>query len=117
MVTLSLTEKQALNSISLLFGENYKDIKELFESVGIYAILAYMKEEKINIPFIGEIDLSYEGDEVVDKGRIAKVKSSFVPSPFLVRNIGQIADKGVTDAEKILMSRFQSVFKERIEKN
>ena len=116
-MALTPSEKTALNSIRLLFGKNSHDVKELFESIGIQAILNYVKGEKLIIPFIGEIDISYDGDEMSDKGRVAKLKTSFTPSPFLIRNIGQLQDEEPTDAEKILMSRFQSVFKERLKEN
>ena len=114
MAALTPEEKLALNSIRLLFGKNSHDVKELFESIGIQAVLNYVKGEKLTIPFIGDIDISYDGDEITEKGRVAKLKTSFTPSPFLVRNIGQIQDKEATDAEKILMGRFQAVFKEKI---
>ena len=114
MPALTLSEKTALNSTRLIFGKNTHDTKEFFESIGIQAVLNYAKGEKIIIPFIGEIELSYDGDEMTEKGRVAKLKSSFTPSPFLIRNVGQIQDKEPTDAEKILMNRFHAVFKERI---
>jgi len=114
MAELTPREKTALNSTRLLFGKNSRDTKEFFESIGIQAILNYAKGEKIIIPFIGEIEVAYSGDEMTEKGRVAKVKTIFTPSPFLIRNVGQIEDKESTDAEKILMNRFHSVFKERI---
>jgi hypothetical protein len=114
MAALTLNEKTALNSTRLLFGKNSHDTKEFFESFGIQAVLNYVKGEKIVIPFIGEIEISYDGDEMTEKGRVAKLKTSFTPSPFLIRNVGQIQDKESTDAEKILMNRFQAVFKDRI---
>jgi len=114
MAALTPNEKTALNSIRLLFGKSSNDVRELFESIGIYAILNYIKGEKLVIPFIGELDISYVGDDITEKGRVAKLKVNFTPSPFIVRNIGQIKDGEPTDAEKILMSRFQGVFKERL---
>jgi len=113
MISITLDEKAALNSIRLLFGESFHEIKELFESVGIYAILNYVQNNKIVIPYIGELEVSYDGDELTEKGKVAKLKTNFIPSSFLIRNIGQIQDKEITDAEKILMNRFQLVFKER----
>jgi len=117
MIVLTPDEKAAVRSIQLLFGKKYSEIKELFESVGIYAVLNYIKEKKIVLPYVGELDVIYEGDDVTDKGRVAKLKANFSLSPFLIRNISQIEDKEPTEAEKILVSRFRSVFKERIEKN
>ena len=114
MAVLTPSEKTALNSTRLLFGKNSHDTKEFFESIGIQAVISYIKGEKIVIPYIGEIEAIYEGDEITDKGRVAKVKTSFTLSPFLIRNIGQVEDKELPDAEKILMSRFHSTFKERL---
>jgi len=117
MAALTPEEKTALNSTRVLFGKNSHDTKDFFESIGIQAVLNYVKGEKIIIPFIGEIDLIYDGDEMTEKGRVAKLNANFTPSPFLIRNIGQIQDEEPTDAEKILMGRFQSVFKERLRDN
>jgi hypothetical protein len=114
VAVLSQTEKDAINTTRILFGKNAKDVKEFFESMGIQAVLSYSKGDRIVIPFIGELAVEYTGDELTDKGRVAKVKLKFNPSPFLIRNIGQIQDEEPTDAEKILMSRFQSVFKEKL---
>jgi hypothetical protein len=114
MAVLTPIEKIALNSTRLIFGKNSHDTKEFFESIGIQAVLNYVKGDKIIIPFIGEIEVIYEGDEMTEKGRVAKLKTVFTPSPFLIRNIGQMQDKEPTDAEKILLNRFQAVFKERI---
>jgi len=114
MAELTPSEKTALNSIRLIFGKNSRDTKEFFESIGVQAVLNYAKGEKIIIPFIGELEISYVSDELTEKGRKAKVETIFTPSPFLIRNIGQLQDKEPTDAEKILMSRFRAVFKERL---
>jgi hypothetical protein len=113
-MALSPAEKNALNTIRILFGKNAKDVKEFFESMGIHAVLSYSKGDRIVIPFIGEFVIKYIGDELTDKGRIAKVETAFTPSSFIIRNIGQIQDEVPTDAEKILMSRFQSTFKEKL---
>jgi hypothetical protein len=114
MAALTQEEKDALNLTRLIFGKNAHDTKEFFESLGIQAVLAYSKGDKIIIPFIGEVSLKYAGDELTDKGRVAKLETVFTPSPFLTRNVGQIQDEAFTDAEKILMSRFQTVFKSKL---
>jgi hypothetical protein len=114
VAALTQEEKNALNLTRLIFGKNAHDTKEFFESIGIQAVISYSKGDKIIIPFIGEISVKYVGDELTDKGRVAKLETFFTPSPFLIRNVGQIQDEASTDAEKILMSRFQAVFKEKL---
>jgi hypothetical protein len=114
VAALTQKEKNALDLTRIIFGKNARDTREFFESVGIQAVLAYSKGEKIIIPFIGEVSLKYAGDELTDKGKVAKLEAVFTPSPFIVRNAGQIQDETSTDAEGILMSRFQAVFKEKL---
>jgi hypothetical protein len=114
VAALTKEEKEAMNLTRLIFGKNFHDTKEFFESIGIQAVLSYSKGGKIVIPFIGELSVKYAGDELTDKGRVAKLETSFAPSPFLVRNVGQIQDEVSTDAEKILMSRFRAVFKKNL---
>jgi hypothetical protein len=108
---LTPEEKEAMRVLQLIFGRPANEINELFESVGISAVLSYVKKESIVIPYIGKIKLSYEGDSLTMKGREAKLKPEFIPSPFLVRNIGQIEDGAETEIEKILANRFKPVFK------
>jgi hypothetical protein len=114
MAALTQDEKNAVNLIRLLFGKSVHDTKEFFESIGIQAIISYSRGDKIIIPFIGEVSVKYTGDEFTDRGRVAKLETAFTPSPFLIRNIGQIQDEAGTDAEKILMTRFQKVFKDKL---
>jgi hypothetical protein len=104
-------EKEAMRILQLIFGRPANEIGELFESVGISAVLSYVKKESIVIPYIGKIKLGYEGDSLTMQGKEAKLKSEFIPSPFLIRNIGQIEDNAETEIEKILMSRFKPIFK------
>jgi hypothetical protein len=114
MAALTHEEKNALNLTRIIFGKNARDTKEFFESIGIQAIISYSKGDRIVIPFIGGLSVKYAGDELTDKGRVAKLETIFTPSPFLVRNVGQVQDEVSTDAEKILMSRFRAVFKEKL---
>ena len=114
MAKLTPDEITALNSTRIVFGKNSRETQEFFESLGIQAILNYSKGEKLVIPFIGEIEVRYKGDEITEKGRVAKLETVFTPSPFLIRNIGQVEDEEPTDAEKILIRRFRAVFKERL---
>jgi len=108
---LTPEEKEAMRVLQLLFGRPASEVTELFESIGVSAALSYVKGEAIIIPFIGKIRISYEGDDLTMKGKEAKLKHEFTPSPFLVRNVGQIEDGNETEIEKILMNRFKPVFK------
>lgn len=107
-------ERKAINDIRLFFGKSSADTKDFFESLGIAVILSYMKGEKIVIPYIGDIQVTYKGDNVSSKGRKAILDVKFHPSEFLYRNIGQIEDGTKTDVEEILLKRLQQVFKSKM---
>lgn len=111
---MTTTERKAINDTRLLFGKSSTETKEFFESIGISAVLAYMKGETIEIPYVGSIQLEYEGDQVTSKGRTATLKATFTPSEFLVRNVGQVEDETKTDAEEILLSRLKQIFKNKL---
>ena len=104
-------EKEAMRVLQLIFGRPANEITELFESIGISAILSYVKGDTIVIPYIGKIKIIYEGDTVTSKGKEAKLKHEFTPSPFLVRNIGLVKDGAETEIEKMLTNRFKPIFK------
>jgi hypothetical protein len=108
---LTPEEREAMRVLQLLFGRPANEITELFESIGISAVLSYVKGDTIVIPYIGKIKLSYEGDDLTMKGKEARLTHEFTPSPFLVRNIGQVEDEAETEIEKILANRFKPVFK------
>lgn len=109
-----MVEKKAINDVRLLFGKSTTETKEFFESLGIYCVLAYMKGEDVDIPYIGTLHINYSGDEVTSRGRTANLDITFSPSDFLVRNIGQVEDDSRTDAELILLSRLKQIFKDKI---
>jgi len=109
---LSPEEKDALRYIRLLFGKPANEVHDLFESVGIAAVLSYLKKQDIVIPYIGKIKIIYDGDNLTSKGKEAKLQCEFYPSHFMKRNIGQIEDEAdTTEVEKILVNRFKPVFK------
>lgn len=107
-------ERKAINDIRLFFGKSSAETKDFFESLGIAAVLSYMKGEKIVIPYLGDIQIKYKGDNVSSKGRKAVLDVKFHPSDFLYRNIGQIEDETKTDVEDILLRRLQQIFKSKM---
>lgn len=112
MALLSLEESTALDNTCMFIGKKARDVREIFESLGVQAILNYSEGKSFVVPFLGEFKWTHTGDEVTEKGKTAIIKTDFTPSAFIVKNIGQVDDGKMTDAEKILINRFRSVFRE-----
>ena len=94
----------AEQTIQLLSGFEHGKIKEMFENIGIYALLSYKKDGKILIPFVGEVDTQNDG---------SGLRYSFTPSQFLVRNIGQIENGEESEFDGTLARRFKHVLSPR----
>lgn len=107
-MAITQEERDTIRVVQLLFGKSSSETKEFFESVGVFATLQYSENKEIIIPFLGTIKIQFNGDKVTAKGKEAQTTVVFEPSPFLIRNVGQIEDGAETDAEKILISRFRS---------
>jgi len=97
---LGLESLAAFRSIQIISGRPPKGLMELLEDVGIYAILSYIQNKNIVIPYIGNVSIS-SGD--------AGIRCEFSPSPFLVRNIGQIQNGEDADFESKLAQKFKEV--------
>ena len=90
----------AIHDIQLVFGRPPNVLKELLENLGIYAMLCWIQNKKAVIPNIGELKMRSSG---------AGLECEFTPSPFLVRNIGQIEKGEEADIEAMLARRFKCV--------
>lgn len=103
-------EREALNRMSLFFGHSLGLTKEFFESLYVYIVLEYVSGREINLPFIGNLKLEYKGEKFTRHGKFADVGVNLDLSPEIIRNIGQLEDEELTDAERLLLSRVTSVF-------
>ena len=94
----------------MIFGQNLSLTREFFESLAIYVVLEQAEGREINLPLFGRVTLTYKGDQITKAGKEAIVESSMEASAFVIRNIGQIEDGVITDAERILLDRVKNIF-------
>lgn len=104
-------EKDIIHRVHLLSGRSYDEVNEIFESLCLCAVLAFLEKEPIDIPLFGKMEVSYVGDSVTDKGLEAKLDIKVTPSPALKRVIGQIEDEVESDIEKSLQSKIKNILR------
>lgn len=104
-------EKDLIYRVHLLSGKSLTDITDMFESFCLCAVLSYLEEESLNIPLIGKMDITYEGEEITALGKEAKVNISIEANKFLKKVIGQIKDGSETDLEKSLELKIRNIIK------
>lgn len=109
----SKREKEFVEKIHLLSGGlPYNDCRKFLESVLTLILIDFQDNSSTYIPFLGEIDVSYAGEEITRKGKQAKVDIKVEPDEFFLRNVGQSVDGDETDIEKNLKKEIQKIFKE-----
>ena len=107
---LSQDEKLIVEELrNLANGDlNVSDVNSFLKSLMLLTLMNFSENESTKIPYFGELKIEYLGDKITDKGRVADLKVDFIPSPTLVKNIGQLidvknpnCDTKVTDVECI----------------
>lgn len=104
-------EKDIIHRVHLLSGRSYDEVNDIFESLCLCAVLAFLEKEPIDIPLFGRMEVTYKGDKLTEKGMEAQLDIKVTPSPELKRVIGQIEDEVESDIEKSLQSKIKNILK------
>jgi len=89
---MSLEEKETTEILRNLSKLNTSDVNNFMKSLMLVTLLNYSEGESTKIPYFGELNIKYLGDETKSEGRVAKLDIQFTPSNQLIRNIGQLED-------------------------
>lgn len=106
---ISSNEKELIDKISLLSGIKKSDVRIVFETLSVVSTLFYLDKESTHIPFIGELILTYEGEEFNKGTKKAIVDGKISLNDYLKKMIGQIEDDETSsDVEKFLRQKIYS---------
>lgn len=111
----SKEEKDIIHRVHLLSGKPYNEVNDIFESLCLCAVIAFLEKEPIDIPLFGRMEVSYKGDRMTENGKEAQLEISVEPSKELKRVIGQIEDQTESDLEKSLQSKIRNILKSFIQ--
>lgn len=101
-------DRETIEKVRLIAGCSPDQCKDFFESLLTYIIQNFLENRDSTIPYLGEIDISYLGDEITSEGKIAKVSIQICPNYNLQKIIGQIADKEETEIHKIFKQKIKN---------
>ena len=85
-------ERLTIEQIRNVSKLNFSDINDFFKGLMMVTVMNYSEGESTKIPYFGELKIDYNGDEIKDEGRVAKLNVVFTPANALKRNIGQLID-------------------------
>lgn len=89
---LTQEEKLIIEELRNLSRLNTSEVNDFLKSLMLITLLNFSEDETTKIPYFGELDIKYLGDENKTEGRVANLDIKFTPSAQLVRNIGQLVD-------------------------
>lgn len=106
--------RDSIDKIHLYSGENKHVIRAFFESLITVILLDYMEGESTNIPFLGDIAITYKGEMVAEGRKEAKINIEVTPDANLLKNIGQLKDSSESDIEKMIKMRIREALRSYI---
>lgn len=109
-------DKRVIQELHLLTGKSFEDCREFLEGLATMCLYHYLEDSHVHFPLIGNLSVVYSGDQITNKGREAKINTSFEPDPFLKRIIGQTVDGDETDIEKQVRYRIAKTMKAFVDK-
>lgn len=112
---LSEKNKDSIEKLHLLSGENKATIQKVFQNLVVLIALNYLEEDTTNIPFIGDIKLSHVSDEKVGNRAKAVVEVDFEADDTIIRLIGNISNDGETSVEDLIKNKIRRELTDRID--
>lgn len=85
-------EKEVLETIRNISGENIERINNVFLAFMIYAMLCYTEGQEIILPYFGKWKTLYKGDVDTPEGKEAKVDILAIPGDFYKQTVGEYED-------------------------
>ncbi len=103
--------RDTIEKLHLISGLPLKDTRMLFESLITLMMLDYMEGHDTYLPHIGRFYYKYEGDDVTNRGKEAKVSLEYEADKNLLNIIGTAIDGEETMIEKTLKDQIRNQLK------
>ncbi len=100
--------KDTIEKLHLISGLPLKDTRTFFESLITLMMLDYMEGHDTYLPHIGRFYYKYEGDDVTNKGKEARVRLEYEADKNLLNIIGTAIDGEETMIEKTLKDQIKA---------
>lgn len=85
-------EKELIEEISTFSGYSSVTVQEILEETFLRQLEFVMNNERVHIPFLGNMLVKYKGDEYISGTRVAKIECFFSASDLFKRLVGDIQD-------------------------
>jgi len=98
---MTSSDRDTVMRVHLISGLPYDVVRDALEALAVFAFMNHLEGKATKIPFLGNLETTYKGDEISRKGKRAVVVADFKLDDFFVRNIGKSVDKETTDFENM----------------
>lgn len=114
MIKLNDFEKVLIKEISTLSDQNEYAIREVLEYTLLRQVEQLLNNDPISVPFLGELELSYTGDEFEAGAKVATMTATFNPSALLKRLVGDAEDGESSILEDLLSSKMKTALQQQL---
>lgn len=109
-------EREMIEKVHLLTGQNIETVKEVLEGVVTQIVFDFLESKPTEFPLVGKMTLEYLGDTIESGAKVAQVDMIFEPSELLLRTIGQVIDGEESEIEKLFKRKIRIDLEENANK-
>lgn len=107
---MTSSDRETLMRVHLISGLPYDVVRDVLEALAVFAFMNHLEGKTTKIPFLGNLETVYKGDEIARRGKRAVVEADFKLDDFFVKNVGKAVDKEETDFESMTKKKiFESL--------
>lgn len=104
---LSTFERNLVQEISVLSGYSQAVVREVLEFTFIRQVEQYFANHKMPVPFLGELNICFKGDNYIDGEREANLNITIESSDLLKRVVGDVEDGNITIIKDLLEQKIK----------
>jgi len=109
-------DKQTIYEIHNLSTDiSLSDIERVCELLLTKIVLDYADEIPTRIPFLGDFEISYQGDEIIEGKKQAKLLLTLDPDNLIKNLVGRIEDGEINEIDEELIKDVILDLREKIE--
>jgi hypothetical protein len=104
---LSAFEKNLVQEISVLSRYSQAIVREVLEFTFIRQVEQYFANHKMPLPFLGELNITFDGDNYIDGEREANLSIKVESSDLLKRVVGDVEDGNISIIKDLLEQKIK----------
>lgn len=113
---LTRNEKEVIHKVhNMPESVTFEQTRQVFSNFLLVLLLDFLSEDSTYLPYVGDIDIQYLEDEIINGEAEAKLNIEIKPTEFFKKIIGQLVDDDSSCISDSLINDIEDLFKQHLE--